>query len=276
MNLLEDSSITEFLNDELEQDILKSAYSRIHDFNDPLRGTVFALLMRELLRIVMERLAPDNLVFAASWCNGEPWTYFDSRDRKTKLTRSSRYRFAITGTISDAKVKEYPQLGCSLQIKDLKDLVEKLSKFAHISPGTHGLSVQASNDLLHEVEEIVSDYVKKISATKKQVGQIILELVDSHLNDHLMEEVPNELDELSSRTRLDSVTIEELENFDTSSAFPVLSGCGHAEVELNYGGGIDGYSAETSFPLEFIVQINPDTFDVYTVSVEVDTSSFYE
>jgi hypothetical protein len=276
MNLLEDTIITDFLNVNLEQDILKSAYSRINDLHDPLRGPVFGLLMRELLRIVMERLAPDKLVEGASWCNGDPWTYVDPKDGKTKLTRTSRYRFAITGTISDQKLKEYPQLDCSSQINDLRNLVNKLSKFAHISPGTHGLSVSQSNDFLHEVEAIVSEYVKELDATKKHVGSIILGLVDSKLNAFLMEEIPNELDQLSTRTRLESVTLEELENFDTSAKFPVLSGSASAEVELNYGSRRDGFSHETSFPLQFFAQVNPDTFEISIESLNVDTSSFEE
>lgn len=276
MNLLEDSKITSFLKSEVEQDILKSAYSRIHDYHDPLRGPIFALLTRELLRIVMERLAPDNEVAAASWCKGDLWTYLDPRDGSTKLTRASRYRFAITGTISDAKLQEHPKLDCSAQINELKDLVNKLNKFAHISPGTHGLSVTATNEFLHEVEVIVSDYVTRLIEAKKYVADIVFHLVDSKLTEHLMEEIPNELEELSSGTRIDGIMIEELEDFDTSSAFPVLSGSGHADVELNYGGGSDGFSSEQSYPFQFYVQIDPDTFDVSVDSVEVDTSAFYE
>ena len=276
MSLLEDTKITAFLKNEVEQDILKSAYSRIHDYHDPLRGPIFALLTRELLRIVMKRLAPDKDVAAASWCQGEPWTYVDTRDGSTKLTRASRYRFAITGTISDAKLKEHPKLDCTVQIKELKDLVDKLSKFAHISPGTHGLSVTETNDFLHEVEVIMSDYVTKLIETKKHVADIIFHLVDSKLNEHLMEEIPNELDELSSGTRIDGVMVEELEDFDTSSAFLVLSGSGHTDVELNYGGSSDRHSSEQSYPFQFYVQIDPDTFDVSVDSVEVDTADFYE
>lgn len=276
MNLLEDTKITGFLKGSVENDILKSAYCRIHDFHDPLRGPIFALLTRELLRIAMDRLAPDDAVSAASWCHGNLWTYVDPRDGTTKLTRSARYRFAVTGTISDAKLQQHPKLDCSRQIKELKDLVNKLSKFAHISPGTHGLSVTETNDFLHEVEVIVSDYVTRLIETKKHVAGIIFHLVESKLNDHLMEEIPNELDELSSGTRIDVITIEELEDFDTSSAFPILSGSGHADVELNYGGGSDGFSSEQSYPFQFYVQIDPDTFDVSIDSIEVDTSAFYE
>lgn len=276
MSLLNNENVVSILKGEFELSVLKSAYSRINDYNDPLRGPVFALLMRELIRIAMDRIAPDDQVRAASWCSGEPWLYKKGKKGKQELTRTSRYRFAITGTISNEKLLRYPELDCSDAIGDLKDLVFKLSKFAHISPGTYDLSPDDSMDFLKEVETIVVDYAEKLVATKKKVGEIMLTLVDAKLNEHILEAIPQELDELSSGTLVNALSVESLQDFDTSSASPVLSGCGVAEIELNYGGGKDGYSSDDSYPLEFYVQVDPDTFDIAVQSISVDTSSFYE
>lgn len=276
MSLLEDKNVSSLLKGDFENSVLKSAYSRIHDYNDPLRGPVFALLMRELIRITMDRLAPDELVMKSSWCKGDPWLYKHAQSGSDKVTRKGRYRFAITGTISDAKIAQYPQLNCAQAIDDLGGLISKLSAYAHISPGTYNLSPEGSLKFLREVETIVSDYAASFVAIKGKIAKIMLELVDAKLNEHLREAIPHELDELSSGTRVDAIQIEELEDFDTSSAFPVLSGAGNAEIELNYGGGSDGYTSEDSHPFTFHVQIDPDTFDVDVQSIEVDTSAFHD
>ena len=145
MNLISDIHVQALLKGDFENRLLRSAYARIHDYNDPLLGPVFALLMRELIRIVMDRIAPDSLVSQAPWCQGDPWTYQD-QSKNTKVTRRSRYRFAITGTISDDKIKQYPKLNCQTAIDELSTLVNKLSKFAHISPGTFDLPIEQTTD----------------------------------------------------------------------------------------------------------------------------------
>ena len=90
-----------------------------------------------------------------------------------------------------------------------------------------------------------------------------------------MDAIPDELDALSGQTIVDNIHIEELQEFDTSTMTPILTGSGVAEIELNYGHGEDQMSAPDSYPLTFEVAIDPNTFDVSVNSVNVDTSSFY-
>lgn len=276
MSLLTDSTMESLLATELEKSVLRSAYSRIHDYHDPIRAPVFALLMRELLRIIMDRLSPEAEVVKSSWCIGEPWLFLDRAGGQDKITRKSQHRFALTGAISDEKILEYPPLDCSEVIGDLGELIRKLSKFAHISPGTYSLSVTESNKFLAEVEATVLDYAHKLVEVKEMVGEIVFDIVHEKLNDHVMDAVPGELESLSTRTRVDEIHIEELQEFNTCTAVPVLSGCGSAEVELNYGSGSDETSLPDTYPLTFEVQIDPDTFDVTVNWLKVNTDSFYD
>lgn len=275
MSLLDDKHVAALLKGDFETRVLKSAYARIHDYNDPLRGSVFALLMRELIRIVMERLAADSDVEQASWCSGEPWQYKD-QGGNLRITRRSRYRFAITGTISDQKIREYPKLDCSSSIDVLCGLVSKLSKFAHLSPGTFDQTIEETDSFLKEVEDAVSEYAKTLTETKEEIRDLIWTIVDESVNEHVMEEIPNELAALSGQTFVENVHVEQLQEFDTSTQTPTLTGSGFAEIELNYGHGDDHTSAPDSYPMSFEIEIDPSTFEVSVASVDVDTSSFYE
>jgi hypothetical protein len=275
MNLISDTHVQALLKGDFENRLLRSAYARIHDYNDPLRGPVFALLMRELIRIVMDRIAPDSLVSQAPWCQGDPWTYPD-QSKNTKVTRRSRYRFAITGTISDDKIKQYPKLNCQTAIDELSTLVNKLSKFAHISPGTFDLTVEQTTDFLGEVEDAVSQYARTLTTTKGEIRDIMWTIVDDSVNQHVLKAIPDELDALSGQTLVENIHIEHLQDFDTSTLTPTLTGSGVAEIELNYGHGDDHMSSGDSYPMEFEVSIDPATFEVTVESVSVDTSLFYE
>jgi hypothetical protein len=274
MNLLEDKSLAHLLEGELEQNILKSAYSTVFNYHDPLRGCVFALLIRELIRIIMERLSPDKEVLGASWCNGSDWTY--QKEGKPFVTRRARYRFAITGTISDEQIKKHPDLDVSKTVDELSRLVNKLSKYAHISPGTTSPSVSMSNDFLSEVEDIFREYSDTLLNTKKKVKEIVYDLVHNEVNEHVMNAIPDELDALSTHTYVEGISIDELQDFDTSLATPLLSGSATAEIELNYGNEKEGVSMPDSYPVEFYVEIDPNTFGVSVESISVDTSKFYE
>lgn len=276
MSLLENKDLEEILESELEKSLLKSACSHIGNFNDPFRGNTFALLMRELLRIVMERQSPNQFVFQAAWCHGSPWVYTKPNSTKKELTRRSRYRYAMTGPLSDELLKRYPQLDCKSEITDLISLVDQLSKFAHISDGTHTLTPTQSADFLHKVECNMEDFAKKFIELRHQVKGIVGELVDDELNRHVCDAIPQELDELSSGTRVEEVSIQHLQDFDFRSGSPSLSGSGSAEIELNYGGrGDDHFSAPDSYPLKFSVFIDPQTLGVSVESINVDTTSFY-
>lgn len=275
MNLISDTHVQALLKGDFENRLLKSAYARINDYNDPLRGPVFALLMRELIRMVMDRLAPDSLVLQAPWCQGKPWTYLDQL-KSTKVTKRSRYRFVITGTISDAKISQFPKLNCQSVINELHTLVEKLNKFAHISPGTFDLTINQSTDFLREVEDVVSQYAKTLTTTKSEIRDIIWTIVDDSVNQHVLAAIPDELDALSGQTLVENIHIEHLQDFDTSTLTPTLTGSGVAEIELNYGHGDDHMSAGDEYPIEFEVSIDPSTFEVTVKSVSVDETSFYE
>jgi len=275
MNLISNPDLKTLLKGDFETRLLKSAYARINDYNDPLRGSVFALLMRELIRIVMDRIAPDSLVSQSSWCKGDLWTYTD-KDENTKITRRSRYRFAITGTISDDKIRQYPKLNCEASIAELHTLVKKLNKFAHISPGTFDLTVEQTTDFLEQVEEAVRQYAKTLTTTKSQIREIMWTIVDGSVNQHVLDAIPGEFHNLPGHTLVENIHLEHLQDFDTSTMFPTLTGSGIAEIESNYCHGDDDMSSADAYPIDFEVSIDPETFEVTVESVSVDTSSFYE
>ena len=116
MKLLNSKAAQELFNDPFEQTLLKSAYSCLHNLNDPLRCNLFALVLRELIRTTMDRLAPEAKVVKAPWYSSK------------KITRADRYRFALTGNLTDRVIAKYPDLDTSDERKVLKDTSDELSK----------------------------------------------------------------------------------------------------------------------------------------------------
>ena len=123
---------------------------------------------------------------------------------------------------------------------------------------------------------MVSEYAKVLDKTKTEIKNIVWNIVDSSVNEHIMESIPDKLDMLSSHTYIEGVHINELEDLNTSSLSLTLTGNGTAEVELTYGGKVDHVSMSTSYPLSFEVQIDPLTFSVVVTELDINTDSFYE
>lgn len=264
MRLLNDQSVSGLIEGSFENDVLKSAYSHLNNLHDPLRCNIFALLIRELIRIVISRLAPDDLVSKASWCKDD------------RITRRSRYRFAVTGMISDAQIAKHPKLDASVAIGELVRLNDTLSKYTHISPGTYNATQDQADQFLGEIEVVVIEYARTLRKTKDEIRDIMWNIVDESVNQHVLEAIPDELNMLSGQTLVENIHVEHLQEFDTSTLMPTLTGSGVAEIELNYGHGDDHMNSPDSYPLTFEVEIDPETFAVAVTQVDVDTRSFYE
>jgi hypothetical protein len=178
--------------------------------------------------------------------------------------------------IPDAQIAKHPKLNASEAVAELVRLNDTLSKYTHISPGTYNATQSQADQFLHEVEDVVIEYAHTLRKTKDEIRDIMWTIVDESVNQHVLEAVPDELDMLSGQTLVENIHVEHLQDFDTSTLMPTLTGSGIAEIELNYGHGDEHMSSPDSYPLTFEVEIDPETFAVAVTKVDVDTSSFYE
>ena len=263
MKLLSDESSQKLFIEEFEQTLLRSAYSSLNNLNDPLRCNLFALILRELIRITMARIAPDENVKHAPWYTSE------------KTTRADRYRYALTGDLSDELIKKYPQLDTSSSRSELVRVVERLSKYAHISPDTYNLPYEKAQEFSNHVEAGVLRFAATMANLRETVENAVYDLVHDQIFDRLQNNM-GELDDLSHQTLLDGVSDLEIVKVAFSGDEVLIHGCGTAEVELNYGRGEDGLSSSDSYPLSFNATVNLKTLAVVSMRIDTDTSSFYE
>lgn len=113
-------------------------------------------------------------------------------------------------------------------------------------------------------------------ATEPKKKTIEIEGLDNLLLEFMLNDVPNELDQLSTHTRVEDVAEVELFAIHVGHDGIHASGSAAVEVSLQYGSDSDDQSSSSdSYPFEFEVHLS---LDMQTVSaqIEVDTSSFYE
>lgn len=268
MRLLTTKAFTDLFNDPFEITLLKSAYARYSDLNDPLRCNLFSLVARELIRIFLTRIAPDADVESCEW--------FDPAINKGKATRADRFRYALTGRIANEVIDKHKSLDLNSQIKDLVDVIGALSKYAHISPGTVNMDLAAAGKYIQEVEDVLIEFCNKYYSVRDYIRDQVYEITQEEINDKLQNEIPDELDSLSSHTIFENAVVESVQDIDISSTTMSITGSGYVEVELNYGSMNDGVSSDDNYPFEFEAEIDPETLRISDVKVTIDNSSFYE
>lgn len=268
MRLLTTKEFTELFSDTFEHTLIRSAYARFNDLNDPLRCNLFSLIAREMLRVFLARIAPDPDVQSTEW--------FDPSINKGKATRADRFRYALLGRITNEVVEEHPSLDVTHHIRGLISLIDELSRYAHISQGTISLDIPGSNKYLSDSENIIISFCKKYFDVRSFIRDKIYEITQDEINEHLQNETPGEIDALSSHTIFDHAVVEGVEDVDITSTGMSIKGHGYVEIELNYGSGDDGVSSDDSYPFEFEAEIDPRTLQISDVKVSIDTSSFYE
>jgi len=103
--------------------------------------------------------------------------------------------------------------------------------------------------------------------------------LDNILLSYIIENFPDELDELSSHTLVESVDDVEVSAVDIDRGRIRVSGRGVVSVRLEYGSASDqehdiGYASDDSFPFEFDITLDSNLEIVDVDHLEVDTSSF--
>ena len=98
------------------------------------------------------------------------------------------------------------------------------------------------------------------------------------LSIYLMNNLPSELDAVSSNTIIDEVADIEFDEVNVSQDGIHVRGSGHVGVQLEYGGGEerDGLTLSDGFPFTFDLKLDHDLTIDEVNSIKVDTSDFYE
>lgn len=124
--------LIENLSEGFERELYQAAMSNLDDECNKLRFNNFAYAMRELVRHVLCRLAPDSSVVQCDWYKNETM-------KLGGVTRRQRAIFSVQGGLSNDYIKNTLGMEVDDIHKALIKAIDNLSKFTHIEPNTFGL-----------------------------------------------------------------------------------------------------------------------------------------
>ncbi|MBS0289031.1 MAG: hypothetical protein JSS07_03195 [Proteobacteria bacterium] len=257
------------LETEFELKLYQAALNNLNDNNNKIRFNNFAYSVRELIRNILERRAPNDQVVLCSW-------YQKPKDTLTLVTRRQRIMFIIHGGLSERFISDNFDIDMRPTIDNFIAQINNLSKFTHIEKNTFEIANKEIQKYTIDFLESVNDFFKKISESRKS----IIDLLESDINEMLYQdafsESITELLEIATHHSIDSLYYEsDIIDIDEKNIYIAVSGS--IDAELWWGKGEDEVVMSENFPFQCMVYAdvkNPKTLSIDKDSFNVNTSSW--
>jgi hypothetical protein len=122
--------------------------------------------------------------------------------------------------------------------------------------------------------------LKMVFLNPPQYKDIIFEELDQIILDDMMENLPDELDVLSTHTRMEEISDIEIDSIEITKDSIHVCGNARVGVSMQYGSDSDGEGDGSnefsdSYPFKFDLYLSKD-FSLDEAEYDIDNSSFYE
>ncbi|WP_028299041.1 hypothetical protein [Oceanospirillum beijerinckii] len=271
-----ESNIMRWLDSDFERELLKAAFDNLL-IPGPIRFNNFAYAMREIIRHLTHRLAPEEQIKKCKWFKPEP-------NSSNGISRAHRIRYAIQGGLSDYYLKnilEVDNIGPT--IKELVKANESLSKYTHIGETTFGMPDDDVKRLAIECLKAVNYFTRHIEECRCSIIEVLATRIDDHVVNQVISETISSIDELSTHHWVEEVDVSASEvSYIGPESITVISK-GTVGIELQYGSNSDlrsdmGVTISDSFPFEaeLLFELKQPIEQHGSVSnFGVNTDSFY-
>ena len=272
--MLEMDFIKEFqehLETDFEYELLHASLRNYCSHGNPLRFNNFAFAIRELINHVLKRLAPNDRVMASPW--------FTKNKNNATVTRKQQAKYIAQKHIPD-------QLLDDAAIESLDDGIawfnknySSLNDYTHISEHSFDSNPKQFFDSAKLLIELCNKIFDTFDELERVITESIIEEVQNEVTDITMNNIPDELDILSSQTAVNWCNVESIELLNLEENYIYLLVRGTVEITRQYGRGEDYFAQEDSYPFKFAVSIRTDNFNVIAPllnTVVVDTGSWYD
>ena len=257
--------------------ILSGALKSMRASRNPLRFANAANAFRELLREMLETLAPDECVRECHWFKPDP-------SSRNGVTRKHRILYNIHGYVGVGLFSKKFSNDAEKLAKRMLHQLDSLQQLTNShTEKSLGIPADESNKCLRG-DSFLSSIADDHRQRQRRLSHTARRNLSQKLDDIFDEETFDKLELLSGHTSpqdTEQLFVEEID--DTDKDFISFSGSGSLLCELQYGsdGDVrrgDGLRTEDSYPFSFAGQASTDlkTVEIDVDSIQVDTSSFYK
>lgn len=265
-----EEQIESYLNTDFEKKLFSASVAYLENNSDPLRINSFAYSLRELIRNVFERRAPEDKVKSCTW--------FKKETDNGKPSRKQRYIYCVQGGLSHNFVKDELSMDILEPWKEIKGTIDSLSKFTHVNDATFDMSSEECEKLSEEALGILLSIFNMIEDTRNELHYELASHIDNQLMSTFVSNSMPDIDILSQQSYVEHAEVTEYELIDIDNLELTFRGEGNAHVSQNYGKGDDSCEINEEYPFEFTgssLVTKPYDLSIPPEYISINTSSWF-
>ena len=251
------NNLENMLTNNFEKILLEEAINNLNS-NSKIRFSNFAFVIRELIDIVLTRLAKDEDITNCSW-------YELPQNIERNVIRAQRIRYIIQGGFEENIFDLMLNIDFTNKISEInKYFRDELSNNVHLTERCINYSHDEIEEKTKIFEEIIEKFVSMINNVRQQILNFLSDEIELVVNESFLSVTLSDLDILSTHTRIDCVDNIEIDiNLITPEKIIGFI-TGNVNVFLQYGSDRDvreglGDISNDSYPFElpFTIDIEP-------------------
>lgn len=251
------NNLENMLTNNFEKILLEEAINNLNS-NSKIRFSNFAFVIRELIDIVLTRLAKDEDIANCSW-------YELPQNTERKVIRAQRIRYIIQGGFEENIFDLMLNIDFTNKISEInKYFRNELSNNVHLTERCINYSHDEIEEKTKIFEEIIEKFVSMINNVRQQILNFLSDEIELVVNESFLSVTLSDLDILSTHTRIDCIDNIEIDiNLITPEKIIGII-TGNVNVFLQYGSDRDvreglGDISNDSYPFElpFTIDIEP-------------------
>ncbi|EFI5217964.1 hypothetical protein [Escherichia coli] len=268
----------DFVNDfmshleaDFEKELFTACLRNYASHGNPLRFHNFAFSIRELIKHIIEKKSPNDKLLQASWYKREHEHY--------EISRRQRLKYCSQAKISDAYLGEEFLEESNERIDEMLKLYFFLNKYTHITEKYMHPSPQEFFLKAKQILQIATEILNGIHICRDELIRTLEDKIRNAVIDTAVSSMPENLVTIANHAYVDYTEVEEFGITSIDDEYINIYASGTVYVTQEYGSRNDGVSLEESYPFTLHMASHldsPETFEVISEALEVDTSSWYD
>ncbi|MGS0227802.1 hypothetical protein ACUOJO_14405 [Escherichia coli] len=259
------------LETDFEKELFTACLRNYASHGNPLRFHNFAFSIRELIKHIIEKKSPNDKLLQASWYKREHEHY--------EISRRQRLKYCSQAKISDAYLGEEFLEESNERIDKMLKLYFFLNKYTHITEKYMHPSPQEFFLKAKQILQIATEILNGIHICRDELIRTLEDKIRNAVIDTAVSSMPENLVTIANHAYVDYTEVEEFGITSIDDEYINIYASGTVYVTQEYGSRNDGVSLEESYPFTLHMASHldsPETFEVISEALEVDTSSWYD
>lgn len=259
------------LETNFEKELFTACLRNYASHGNPLRFHNFAFSIRELITHIIEKKSPNDKLLQASWYKREHEHY--------EISRRQRLKYCSQAKISDAYLGEEFLDESNERIDEMLKLYFFLNKYTHITERYMHPSPQEFFLKAKQILQTATEILNGIHICRDELIRTLEDKIRNAVIDTAVSSMPENLVTIANHAYVDYTEVEEFGITSIDDEYINIYASGTVYVTQEYGSRSDGVSLEESYPFTLHMASHldsPETFEVISEALEVDTSSWYD